>query len=146
MNGDAAPGRVFVVFVPRAAAERPHWWHGLLDRFRVHVVAVWQAGAPGGSVALSLNHRGRRLLVEPLGGMSAEDAARGLMWAWGAEALVVRAAAAPGAALRPPMTCVEAVKALLGIVDWRVWTPRQLRRALIRRGARALSPYPEGGA
>jgi hypothetical protein len=41
------------------------------------------------------------------------------------------------------LTCVEAVKARLGLLDWRVVTPRQLRRALIRIGARPLSPYPE---
>lgn len=132
---------VFVVFVPRAAAPRPRWWHRLLDAARVHVIAVWQAGP----VALSLDHQGRHLAVEPVGlGLTAEDTARGLMWEWQAEALRVVPPAVPrGAAWRGPMTCVEAVKARLGLLDWRVVTPRQLRRALIRIGARPLSPYPE---
>lgn len=41
---------------------------------------------------------------------------------------------------RPPvlMTCTEVVKSQLGIRDWRIWTPGQLRSALLRRGARPL--------
>lgn len=41
---------------------------------------------------------------------------------------------------RPPvlMTCTEVVKAQLGIRDWRIWTPGQLRSALLRRGARPI--------
>ncbi len=131
-------GEVFVLFVGRDAMPPRHWWQRWLDRARVHVLAVWQAGP----VALSLDHQGRHLAIETLDELSAEYAARGLMWSWSAEALRVQPIAAPrGAAWRPCMTCVEAVKALLGIVDWRVVTPRQLRRALIRMGARPLSPY-----
>jgi len=136
----ATPAEVFVLFIPRAAAPRRCWWHALLDPCRVHVLAVWQAGR----VALSLDHQGRHLSVEPIADMTAEDTARGLMWAWDAEALRAVPEPAPrGAAWRPWMTCVEAVKAVLGILDWRVVTPRQLRRAMIRRGARPLSPYPD---
>lgn len=135
----AAADEVFVIFVPRAAAPRPRWWHWLLDAARAHVMALWQAGP----VAVALNHEGRHLIVETIPNLSAEEAARGLMWEWQAEALCVTAPTVPrGAAWRPFMTCVEAVKARLGLQDWRIVTPRQLRRALIRMGARALSPYP----
>jgi hypothetical protein len=43
--------------------------------------------------------------------------------------------------LRPPATCVEVVKAALGIVAWWVLTPRQLARWLLRRGAVPV-PHP----
>lgn len=136
----AAPAEVFVLFVPAHAAPTPRWWHRLLDPARVHVVALWQAGR----VALSLDHQGRHLVIEAIDTLPAEDAARGLMWAWHAEALRVAPRAVPrGGALRPAMTCVEAVKAVLGVLDWRILTPRQLRRALIRMGARPLSPFPD---
>lgn len=36
------------------------------------------------------------------------------------------------------MTCTEVVKAQLGIRDWRIWTPNQLRSALLKRGARSI--------
>lgn len=135
-----APAEVFVVFVPRCAAPRLCWWHRLLDPWRVHVMALWQVGR----VALSIDHQGRHLSVEVLGDLTAEDAARGLMHAWSAEALRVTPIGGPrGAALRPWMTCVEVVKGLLGILDWRVVTPRQLRRAVVRMGARPLSPFPD---
>lgn len=135
-----APAEVFVLFVPASAVPARRWWHALLDRTRVHVLAVWQAGP----VALSLDHQGRHLAIEPLGELPAEDATRGLMWAWSAEALRVTPLHEPrGAAWRPCMTCVEAVKAVVGMLDWRVVTPRQLRRALIRMGARPVSPYPQ---
>lgn len=40
--------------------------------------------------------------------------------------------------IRPPllMTCTEVVKSQLGIRDWRIWTPNQLRSALLKRGAK----------
>lgn len=128
---------MFVVFKPRTAAAEPRWWHRLLDRFRCHVLVLWQDGA----VALAAEHVGTVLRVEAMT-LPAEEAARGLMWSWDAEALAVRPAKVrPHACLRLPLTCVELVKALVGITDWRIWTPRQLRRALIRRGARPVPPY-----
>jgi hypothetical protein len=41
---------------------------------------------------------------------------------------------------RPPvlMTCTEVVKSQLGIRDWRIWTPGQLKSALLKRGARSF--------
>ena len=50
----------------------------------------------------------------------------------------------PGARRRPSrwppllLTCTAAVKALLGVRDWRIVTPAQLRSALLKRGAQAL--------
>jgi hypothetical protein len=132
-----APRALFVVFKPRTAAAEPRWWHRLLDPFRCHVLALWQDGA----ITLAAEHTGTVLRVETMA-LPAEEAARGLMWSWDAEALVLRPApVAPRACLRPPLTCVELIKALAGIADWRVWTPRQLRRALIRRGARPVPPF-----
>jgi hypothetical protein len=42
--------------------------------------------------------------------------------------------------LRPLLTCTEIVKAAIGLHDWRVITPRQLARALRRRGAVPVLP------
>ena len=140
MSGAGASGEVFLVFRPLAATDGARWWQRLLDRHRVHVLAILPLG-PGRSLAL--NHAGTAMSVEPVE-MDAEDTARGLMWSWQAEALRLPAPALPPAraSLRGPLTCVEAVKALLGITSWRVLTPRQLRRAAIRMGARPVSPFP----
>lgn len=130
---------VFVVFRPVA---RPRWWwHRVIDPARAHVLAIWREKG----VTLALNHTGTVLAVEVVG-LAPEDAARGLCLAWDAEALrlTVRVPEHGQPCLRPVMTCVEAVKALLGMTSWRIWTPRQLRRALIRRGARAVPIYRSG--
>ncbi len=130
-------GDVIVVFKPRTAAAQPRWWHRLLDPARCHVLALREENG----VTIALEQIGTVLRVETMP-LPAEEAARGLMWAWQAEALVVRPLSPPlRACLRPPLTCVELVKALVGLRSWRVWTPRQLRRALIRLGARPVSPY-----
>ncbi len=134
-----AQNHMVVVFVPRAAAPRPRWWHRLLDPARCHVLALVRDNG----VTVALEHIGTVLRVEAMA-LDLDEAARGLMWAWNAEALRVPMPTVPRrAALRPFLTCVELVKALTGIRSWRVWTPRQLRRALIQVGARPVSPFPE---
>ena len=140
MTEEMTPAEVFVVFRPRAASAGLRWWQRLFtDRYRAHVVALLPAG-PARSLALV--HGGSVLSAEWID-RSAEEVARGLMWAWDGEALRVRPRSAERrACLRPPMTCVELIKALLGVHDWRVWTPRQLRRALVRLGARPVPPFP----
>ena len=139
MTVSAAPEEVFLVFRPRAASAGLRWWQRLFtDRHRAHVVALLPLGPER---ALALDHAGSVLSVE-LVEMPAEQAARGLMWSWDGEALRVQPrAVARRAALRPPMTCVEVAKALLGVHDWRVLTPRHLRRAAIGLGARPVAPY-----
>lgn len=140
MSGAAQSSEVFLVFRPLDATTGARWWQRLLDRHRAHVLAVLPLG-PGRSLAV--NHAGTAMSIEPMD-MDAETAARGLMWSWQAEALRlgVPAMPPPRARLRAPMTCVEAVKALLGITSWCVLTPRQLRRAAIRMGARPVPPFP----
>jgi len=140
MTGPAVPQEVFLVFRPRAASEGLRWWQRVFtDRHRAHVVALVPAGP---ARTLVLDHAGSVLGLEWVE-LSAESCARGLMWSWQGEALRVRPRAVERrAALRPPMTCVELVKALLGLEGWRIWTPRQLRRAVIRMGARPVAPYP----
>lgn len=128
---------LIVVFKPRTPDQPPRWWQRWLHPARRHVLALWQDG----SVTLAAEHVGSRLRIETMA-LPVEEAARGLMWAWQAEALRVPCVPVPlRGMLRPPMTCVEFVKALLGLHDWRIWTPQQLRRALIRHGARPVSPY-----
>lgn len=132
---------LFLVFRPRAASAGLRWWQRLLDRHRAHVLALLPLGS---RQTLALDHGGTRLVLELLA-MEAETAARGLMWAWQAEALrlPLPPPLPPRARLRPPLTCVELVKALLGITAWHVLTPRQLRRAVIRLGARPVAPFPD---
>lgn len=136
--GDVA--ELFLVFRPLDATTGARWWQRLLDRHRAHVLAILPIGP---SRSLAMNHAGTALSLEVMD-MPAEEAARGLMWSWQAEALRLVPPALPPmrACLRAPLTCVEAVKALLGITSWRVLTPRQLRRAVIRMGARPLPPFP----
>ncbi|WP_051212647.1 hypothetical protein [Rubritepida flocculans] len=136
-------GELFLVFRPRRGAGVTAWWQRLLHPWRAHVLAVLPL-SPGQSLAV--DHEGARLRVEVMD-LPAEQAARGLMWAWEAEALRVPLPppAPPQARLRGPMTCVEVAKALLGLTGLRVLTPHHLRRAVIARGARPVSPYPAAG-
>lgn len=53
--------------------------------------------------------------------------------------LVPRRKARGEARLRPPMTCVEVVKAALGIDAPFILTPLQLARHLVRQGARDVA-------
>ena len=41
---------------------------------------------------------------------------------------------------RGPITCVAVVKAVLGIANWRIWTPWQLFQYLLGRGAIFIKP------
>ena len=132
------PAAWFVVFKGRAGLEGRRWWHRLLHPAAQHVLAIREME---GGRALVLNHTGEQTLVE-LAEMPAEQLARGLMWALGAEVLRVAPPPPrqPRAMLRGPLSCVEHVKALLGLRLPFVWTPRQLRRALIWRGALPVAP------
>jgi len=137
----AAPAEVFLVFRPRAPEQVLRWWQRLwTERHRAHVVAL----VPAGAGTLAVDHCGSVMRLEWID-RPAEDVARGLMWAWGGEAMRVRPVAVPRRpALRPLMTCVEVAKALLGLPGFGVWTPGQLRRAAVRLGAQAVPPYPKG--
>lgn len=121
-----------VVFPTRAAAGALPPWAPLLGDWP-HVFAIRPSLAGG---TLLLNHEGRHLLAEHLAVSVAELAEeyRGK----GMRLLSVASPVVPrGALLRGPMTCVEAVKAALGIRAPFVVTPRQLAQHLIaRHGAR----------
>lgn len=142
------PAQWVVAFPADAALLRPAWWACLLRRDRRHVVA-FRALTPGHT--LLVNHTGTVLAVEVLP-QSADAFAEMLQAQHGAVLLAPPPAAArSGPALRGPMTCVEAVKALLGIRAPFVLTPEQLACHLVRAGARwvvtnappAPAPDPE---
>lgn len=122
-----------VAFVPAAEVACGAWWSRVLDPQARHCFA-FRAIAPDCTVVV--NHSGRRLVVQHLA-MAAPDVARVCAVA-GMTMLEVTAREQDAPALRGPMTCVEVVKALLGLRDWRVMTPRQLARRLVRNGARPV--------
>lgn len=128
----------FLLFTRRPTGLGLRWWHRLLDRRFAHVVVV----RPMDVGSLIVQPFGKLLHIE-WSYHPAEDQARGLMWAWGARGLRVPAPPDREAPpeLRPFMTCVEVAKAMLGLSDWSIVTPRQLWRALIRRGARVVPRF-----
>lgn len=122
-----------VAFVPASALAALTWWQHLLTGYR-HVFAF---RACGPEVTEVVNHTGRLLdfTVQPL--PASELAAR-----LAAEGMHLVATApqvgGPRALLRGPMTCVEVVKALLGLRAPFVVTPRGLAAHLARRGAQIV--------
>ena len=129
----------FVAFKPAGAIARPRWWTRALHAGYRHCLAARQEGE---HATLVLDHTGTRLRAElvpvPIGAFL-----RGLQDHAACWVLMVALpmAGAAVAWLRPPMTCVELVKAALGIRAWWIVTPRQLARHLRRRlGALPVLP------
>lgn len=129
MDGLGGP---VVVFVPRMAEAA--WWARPL-----HYQHCYLAQRQGRLTQI-LHHEGLFLRVETaeediwrhLARMCAEKQAV----AW----VTQRRLRAARAMIRPPMTCVEVVKAALGIAAPWIFTPRQLERHLSRHGATRLMP------
>lgn len=133
----------FVVFFPARGMLRRPWWLAWLHRGYAHCLAC---RAEGETRTLIMDHRGRRLRADavrvPIGTFLGEMLAQpDAPWI-----LAVDCAApadGPEALLRPPMTCVEVVKAALGLSAPFVLTPRQLARHLRgSMGARPVLPIP----
>jgi hypothetical protein len=128
----------FVAFPNPHAVTGGAGWRRLLAPGYRH---VWACRAIGADHTLALNHAGSLLQVElvalPIGAFLADRQRAQAAWL-----LAVQASTPPpAAALRGPMTCVEAVKALLGIRAPFLLTPRQRARHLVRRmDARAILP------
>jgi hypothetical protein len=133
---EAAPW--LVVFPLRAArAVPPAWWARPLRPGWRHCLACCADGAG----SLVVEHVGTHLVAQhwglPVGALVAEmqESLTAMVL------LVPPPAARHGAALRAPLTCVEAVKAVLGIRAPWVLTPRALFDHLRRRhGARVVLP------
>ena len=116
------------------APDAPWWLHGLHPGFQ-HCFAFRDAG---NGTTLIVNQVGTRMQCEvaPLG---MADMVLDLTACGGrCVLLVIRTPAPAGPYLRGPMTCVETVKALLGIRAWWILTPRQLYRRLRREDAKWL--------
>jgi len=118
----------FIVFP--AVASRPPRWRRLLAPGYRHVLALREDGERR---SLIIEHCGAVMQVQsvalPIGVL-----VRDLQSALVATVLMVLAPSAEGPPrLRLPMTCVEAVKAAIGV--WAPWiiTPRQLARYLRSR-------------
>ena len=129
----------FVAFKPASAIAHPRWWTRALHAGYRHCLAARQEGE---NATLVLDHCGTRLRAElvpvPIGAFL-----RGLQDHAACWVLMVALpmAGAAVAWLRPPMTCVELVKAALGIRACWIVTPRQLARHLRRRcGAVPILP------
>jgi len=126
----------FVAFLPRHSLTGCAWWARFLHPSFRHVLACRALDL---ETTLLVNHTGRHLVVE-IEDRSAGHVLRELL-AEGASVLAVECPATPGGALlRGPMTCVEVVKAALGLrAPWTL-TPRQLARRLRRAGAAPVLP------
>jgi hypothetical protein len=133
----------FVVFPRDAALGRGAWWQRFLAPGFRH---VWACRAAGDGATLVLNHAGRvmQLGVEalPIGAFLRDRQAEQAAWVMAVAAPVQE----PGPGLRMPMTCVEAVKAVLGLRAPWVLTPRQLARHLRRIGGRPVLPVTSGAS
>lgn len=134
----------FVVFIPAQGLERRAWWLRWLHPAYAHVLACRDAGRDTTRI---VDHRGLRLRVETVP-MPIGTFLRHLLApphpAW-ILAVEDRAASTDRAALRGPLSCVEAIKALLGCRAPWVLTPRQLAGHLrARMDARPVLPIPEG--
>jgi hypothetical protein len=118
-------------------AERAPWWHRFLAPGYRHVMALRATWS--GSITVLAEHTGGHLVVEVLPEPVNDVVLRYLSLPQVRHALKVAVPNPdhlPGATtLRPPMTCVEAVKALLGIRAPRIIFPRQLARHLRAAGA-----------
>jgi hypothetical protein len=131
-------GPVYVLFPARPQDGRPEWWHRMLSPGWRHVFAA-QSCLPANTLVLS--HEGRHLRIgvaeEPIGAfidrIAPDCRARVLS--------LLPPPHAPRSMLRPPMTCVESVKAWLGIAAPFVLTPRQLFHHLLAQGAGLIADH-----
>lgn len=132
----------WVMFGDAGPSSRP-WWHRLLAPGYRHVIAM---RAATNLQTLAVEHVGSRLVVE--------------LWPWQVEDTVLRylqqgqvqhamRIRVPGPddvthipTLRPPMTCVEAVKAVLGMQAPLIVFPQQLARRLRAMGAQDVPTFP----
>jgi hypothetical protein len=126
----------FILFQAPAAAPT-RWWQRFLTPGYRHVMMVRRQGPEH---SISLEHTGSRLLVDHHD-MPAEDLV--LLYLRHGRAhqamVITRPLPPPEARVRPMMTCVEVVKASLGITSPWIVTPRQLARRLRLIGARPVS-------
>lgn len=127
----------FVAFIPRRAMRDGAWWSHWLHPGFQHVMACRALDL---DATLTVNHTGTHLVVEvePRG---IGPVLRELQEHAGAWVLALDRPGTPrGPALRGPMTCVEAVKAALGLRDPWTITPRQLAHRMRRLGATPVLP------
>jgi len=119
-----------------AAGAPPRWWQRPLRRGFRH---VWACRSDGPRRTLQVEHVGTRLCirVEDLPLTDVLAAAR--VVAAPAMLAARQPEHRPRAVLRGPMSCVETCKALLGIRDPLVLTPRQLWNHCRAHGARVAT-------
>jgi hypothetical protein len=115
----------------------PAWWARPLRPGWRHCLAA----CPDGQGSQLVEHIGSHLVArhvpQPIGALAVE-----LQESLTAMVLLVPPLATPkGASWRPFMTCVEAVKAAIGLRAWWVLTPYALFRHLRRLGAHVVLPH-----
>jgi hypothetical protein len=137
----------FVLFGDGFSTPAP-WWHRFLAPGYRHVMAMRATWSRG--VTLTFEHVGNRFIAEAvpmpvdelvLRYLSQRQVHHALGFSLPGPDLVDAAAM-----LRPPMTCVEVVKALLGIRAPRIIFPRQLARHLRAAGAWDVPSIPVSSA
>jgi hypothetical protein len=118
-------------------SEDPPWWHRFLAPGYRHVMALRADWA--GGITILTEHSGPRMVVEVFPEPVHDVVLRYLSLPQVHHALKVWVPnpnhIAGTTTLRPPMTCVEAMKAMLGIHAPRIIFPRQLARHLRAAGA-----------
>lgn len=117
------PVRAWLVFT---SGERNHWWHWFLDPRFHHVYALLLRRGTWIRFDAALDGTNVDVIDAPVYAM-AQDLVEP-----GAIVLEVKRTRQTERMRAPwvvgPLTCVEAIKALLGIRRFFVWTPRQLYR------------------
>lgn len=108
------------------------WLRGLKKGFRHCAMIIRKEDDSGWLVVDPLSHH---LLIDEVRAVTGQPDLPELLRAEGHTLVAVTIAAPPRkAAPFMPLTCVEVVKRLLGIHDWRIITPYQLYRHLNKRG------------
>lgn len=131
------PTSWFVLFPAQGGP--PAWWQRVLAPGYRHCMA---ARADGPRRSLVVEHHGAAMVMQTVA-LPIAELVRDLQAALTALVMVVIRQPAEGPApLRLPMTCVEAVKAAIGVSAPWVLTPRQLARHL-RRHHGALIVLPK---
>lgn len=127
----------FIAFPQDHATTGAAWWARFLAPGYRHCLACRGVSE---AASLVVEHRGSQMVVEQIA-LPIAQLLSNLQVKTGA--MILQAPEdkpPPQAMLRPPMTCTEVCKSLLGITAWAVITPRQLAQHLFKSGARMVVP------
>ncbi len=130
--------RYYVVFTDRLSPHR-HWWDIFTRKGWRHCYVLWQPLSQTHQPVIQVSAMFWGVGVHYTNG-HIDDACSILMREDWCSSILVVDCQLPGSlpfACRGPITCVTIIKAMLGIRARRIWTPFQLHRYLINKGAQS---------